>query len=216
MLRAQGALILTICFCCTQEGTVFNSSYIFTTIQGRGGNMEVEKEKGSDEQKGEDSKKLLRRLREQLHSSNGSIRRQAGFNLSWLQEDGLEVLKGSLFGDSPITTKTAAAYGLRKVHGRMKKMALDIFKQGREHQQGSVREVCTKALILLGEIKPEKTPAKKAAAGKLRIREIPARAKPRRRISVRNTAGPSRSGEALRRDESPRRTQPRNQRPMRK
>lgn len=151
--------------------------------------MEVEKEKSSDPQKSEDTKKLLRKLREQLSSSNGSIRRQAGFNLSWLQEDGLEVLKGALFGDSPITTKNAAAYGLRKVHGRMKKMALEVFKQGREHQQSSVREVCTRALILLGEMTPEKPRAK--ATGKLRIKEISTKAKPRRRISIRTSAGPS-------------------------
>jgi len=178
--------------------------------------MEVEREKRSDQQKNEDSTKLFRKLREQLYSSNGSIRRQAGFNLSWLQEDGLEILKDVLFGNSPITTKTAAAYGLRKMRGRMKKMALEVFKQGREHQQSSIREVCTKALIVMGEITPKKPPVKKAAAGKLRIREIPKRAKPRRRISVRNTAGPSRSGEALRRDESPRRVQSRNRRPVKK
>lgn len=167
--------------------------------------MEVEKEKSSDLQKSEDSKKLLRKLREQLFSSNGSIRRQAGFNLSWLQEDGLEVLKGTLFGDSPITTKTAAAYGLRKVHGRMKKMALEVFKQGREHQQSSVREVCTKALILLGEITPVKPPARKAAVGKLRIREIPTKARPKRRISIGTPAVPL-----------PRRVQPKNRRSVKK
>jgi hypothetical protein len=155
--------------------------------------MEVEKKRSPDRQKSEDSKKLLRKLREQLLSSNGSIRRQAGFNLSWLQEDGLEVLKDALFGDSPITTKNAAAYGLRKVHGRMKKMALEVFKQGREHQQSSIREVCTRALILLGEITPEKTRPKRTV-GKLRIREIPKKAGPRRRVSA----------------------QSRNQRPLRK
>lgn len=177
--------------------------------------MEVDKEKSSDPQKSEDSKKLLRKLREQLFSSNGSIRRQAGFNLSWLQEDGLEVLKGALFGDSPITTKTAAAYGLRKVHGRMKKMALEVFKQGREHQQNTVREVCTKALILLGEIKPQRTPPK-AAVGKLRIKEIPTRAKPKRKISIGTPAGSSRSSGALRRNELPKRGHSRIQRPLKK
>jgi hypothetical protein len=155
--------------------------------------MEVEKERNPNQQKSEDSKKLLRKLREQLLSSNGSIRRQAGFNLSWLQEDGLEVLKDALFGDSPVTTKNAAAYGLRKMHGRMKKMALEVFKQGREHQQSSIREVCTRALILLGEITPEKT-SRKRTVGKLKIREIPKKAGPRRRVSA----------------------QSRNQRPLRK
>ncbi len=164
--------------------------------------MEVEREKHSGQQKSEDSTNLLRKLREQLYSSNGSIRRQAGFNLSWMQEDGLEILKGVLFGDSPVTTKSAAAYGLRKVHGRMKKMALEIFKQGREHQQSSIREVCTKSLILMGQITPKKPPAKKAA-GKLRIKEIPKKTRPKRRISAGTPAG-----------SSPRRVQSRNRRPL--
>lgn len=144
--------------------------------------MEVKGKKRSGQQRSEESTKLLRKLREQLYSSNGSIRRQAGFNLSWMQEDGLEILKGALFGDYPITTKTASAYGLRKMRGRMKKMALEVFKQGREHQQSSIREVCTKALILMGEITPKKPPAKKAAVGKLRIKEIPKKARAKRRV----------------------------------
>jgi hypothetical protein len=121
-----------------------------------------------------------------------------------MQEDGLEILKGALFGDSSVTTKSAAAYGLRKMHGRMKKMVLEVFRQGREHQQRSIRDVCTKALILLGEITPEKHPVRKAAKN-LRIREIPTKAKPRRRISIGTPAGPA-----------PRRVQSRTQRPMNK
>jgi len=165
------------------EKTAFNNSDIFADT-GKGGDMEVKREKHSGQEKTEDSTKLLRKLGEQLYSSNGSIRRQAGFNLSWMQEDGLEILKGALFGDSPITTRNAAAYGLRKVHGRMKKMALEVFKQGREHQQRSIREVCTKALILIGEITPEKAPAKKATAKRLRIREIPKKVRPKRKIPI--------------------------------
>ena len=148
--------------------------------------MEAERKKRSSQEKQEKSEgstNLLEKLREQLYSSNGSIRRQAGFNLSWMQEDGLEILKGTLFGDSPITMKNAAAYGLRKMRGRMKKMALETLKQGLEHQSRSIREVCTRALTLMGEIRPKKPPVKKAA-GKLRIREIPKKTRPKRKISI--------------------------------
>ncbi len=146
--------------------------------------MEVNSKKHSDQQKSEESIKLLRKLRDQLHSSNGSIRRQAGFNLSWIQEDGLEILKDVLFGDSPITTRNAAAYGLRKMRGRMKKMALEVFHQGLEHQNNSIKEVCNKALTLMGEITPKKPPRKKTTVGKLKIKEIPKKTRPKRKIST--------------------------------
>lgn len=146
--------------------------------------MEAERKKRSGretQEKDGEAKDLFEKLQEQLYSANGSIRRQAGFNLSWMQEDGLEILKETLFGNSPATTKNAAAYGLRKMRGRMKKMALEILKEGLEHQNGSVREVCSKALILMGEIKPKETPLR-AARGKLRIKDIPP--KRRRRLGV--------------------------------
>jgi len=139
--------------------------------------MEAEK-KGSSQERQEDnagSKELLEKLREQLYSSNGSIRRQSGYNLSWMQEDGLEILKKALFGDSPVTTRNAAAYGMRNMRGRMKKMAREVLQEGLEHQNKNVREVCTKALVLLGEKTPQKQPVKKAE--KLRITEIPRKRK---------------------------------------
>ncbi len=152
--------------------------------------MEAKRKKRSSKEKQENnegSKGLLERLREQLYSSNGSIRRQAGFNLSWMQEDGLEILKGSLFGDAPTPTKNAAAYGLRNMRGRMKKMALETLKQGLQHQNSSVREVCTKALLLMGEKTPEKIPATKTAVRKLKIKEIPKKAGPKRKTTFERT-----------------------------
>ena len=146
--------------------------------------MEAERKKHSSrekQEKDEEAKDLFEKLREQLYSDNGSIRRQSGFNLSWMQEDGLEILKETLFGNSPATTKNAAAYGLRKMRGRMKKMALDVLKEGLEHQNGSVREVCSKALILMGEIKPKEPPSR-AVRGKLRVKDIPQ--KRRRTVGV--------------------------------
>jgi len=147
--------------------------------------MESEIRKRSGREKDKASIKLLEKLRGQLYSSNASNRRRAGFNLSWMQEDGLEVLRDALFGDFPTTTKNAAAYGLRKMHGRMKKMALDVFKQGLKHRDSSTREVCRNALSLLGQKIPEKSFSKEPAAGNLRIREILKKSRPREKISMR-------------------------------
>ena len=149
--------------------------------------MEAERKKRSNQEKqekNEGAENLFDKLREQLYSANGSIRRQAGFNLSWMQEDGLEVLKETLFGDSPTTTKNAAAYGLRKMRGRMKKMALETLRQGLEHQSGSIREVCTRALILMGEITPKKPSPKAAPSGKLRIKDIPKKRRKTPRVAT--------------------------------
>ncbi len=153
--------------------------------------MEAEKTRRSrkeEQQNNEGSKNLLEKLREQLYSSNGSIRRQAGFNLSWMQEDGLEILKGALFSNSPTTTKNAAAYGLRKMRGRMKKMALETLKEGLQHQNGTTRNVCTMALKLMGEKTPaEKPTTKRAVPAKLKIKEIPRKTSKKRKTILERT-----------------------------
>ena len=51
----------------------------------------------SGREKDEAAVKLLEKLQDQLHSSDASVRRRAAFNLSWMQEDGLEILKGALY-----------------------------------------------------------------------------------------------------------------------
>ena len=122
--------------------------------------MESEKKGFSGSEQGESSEKLLESLKEQLHSSNGSIRRQSAFNLSWMQEDGLEILKAVLLSNAPARTKNAAAYGLRKMRGRMKKMALDVLKGGLQRGNKSTREVCEHALGLMGA-GGKKPPSKK-------------------------------------------------------
>lgn len=109
--------------------------------------MNLEKRKITGREKDETSVRLLGQLREKLCSDDISTARRAGFNLSWMQEDGLDILKEVLFGGSPRSTKTAAAYGLRSMHGRMKKMALEVLQQGLEHT--NTRDVCSKALTLL-------------------------------------------------------------------
>jgi hypothetical protein len=133
--------------------------------------MAPEDKTTSGQEKDAASQRLLNKLKEQLYSASASARRQAAFNLSWMQEDGLEILKAALFSGLPATTKNAAAYGLRKMRGRMKKMALDVFKQGLGHRQRSTREVCKSALSLMTEETPRQSPAR-GPAGRIRIQEV--------------------------------------------
>jgi hypothetical protein len=91
---------------------------------------------------------LLRKLREKLFSRDISSARLAAHNLSWMQEDGLAILKEALFGDYPGTSKKAAAYGLRSMKGRMKKLALEVIEQGLNHRDRVTQQVCAKCLFL--------------------------------------------------------------------
>lgn len=147
--------------------------------------MESGKRKISGREKDEASIQLLEKLQEQLHSSNASIRRRAAFNLSWMQEDGLDILKGILFGNYQITTKNAAAYGLRKMQGRMKKMALEVLNQGLTQHNSTTAEICRNALQLLGQEIPAEYLPKKRFVKKTRIKEIPRKTRPRRTIGSR-------------------------------
>jgi hypothetical protein len=79
--------------------------------------MESERRKPSGREKDEAAVRLLEKLQDQLRSPDASNRRRAAFNLSWMQEDGLEILKAALYNAVPVTTKNAAAYGLRKMRG---------------------------------------------------------------------------------------------------
>ena len=134
--------------------------------------MESEKQVLTGREKDEAAIRLLAKLKEQLRSSDASNRRKAAFNLSWMQEDGLEILKDALTGNGHITTKNAAAYGLRKMQGRMKKMAMDVLNQGLKHRDSSTRQVSGSALQLLGQKVPAGSVPQKPAVRKSRIREI--------------------------------------------
>jgi hypothetical protein len=155
-----------------------------------GGYMGIERRKPSGREKDEASIKLLEKLRDQLYSSNASNRRQAAFNLSWMQEDGLEILAAALLSDSHITTKNAAAYGLRKMRGRMKKMALEVLKKGLELQDKDTKAVCRNALARL-EGKPEKKLPSKARGnakkGRYEIRDVPRGGRKQRRVGMMHT-----------------------------
>jgi hypothetical protein len=51
----------------------------------------------------------------------------------------------------PRTAQVAAAYGLRRMQGRMKKMALEVFGDGLKHRDSNTRTACEKALLLIKE-----------------------------------------------------------------
>ncbi|MBN2313205.1 MAG: hypothetical protein JXM79_04705 [Sedimentisphaerales bacterium] len=136
--------------------------------------MEFDEKKPGKVEKDAEAIERLRQLREKLLSDNISTARVAGHNLSWMQEDGLAILKEVLFGDYSRDAKKAAAYGLRSMHGRMKKMATEILNQGLEHRDRTTRDACAKSLAIMKGETPNKT-----GSGKQRIKEIRAKKGPR-------------------------------------
>ncbi len=151
--------------------------------------MESTKEKRSERQKQEAAIRLLRKLGEQLQSSDASTRRRAAYNLSWMQEDGLTILNGVLCGNFHVTAKNAAAYGLRNMRGRMKKVALEALNQGLKHRDNSTKQVCRAALQLLGQKVSAADSPKRQAPKKTRIREISHESRPRARYDTRRGVG---------------------------
>jgi hypothetical protein len=136
--------------------------------------MASENGPSAERDKEDASLRLLRTLRKKLLSGDISKARTAAHNLSWLQEDGLALLKEALFGNCPKTAKHAAAYGLRKVKGRMRKMAQEVFEQGLQHEDRTTREACAKSLSLLkGESPPKQAPGPRPGPGKQKITEVP-------------------------------------------
>jgi hypothetical protein len=136
--------------------------------------MKLEKRTPTGREKDEASVKLLAKLREQLYSSNVSTIRQSAFNLSWMQEDGLEILEEALFGDASRRTKGAAAYGLRKMRGRMRQKAEEVLVEGLSHPNRGTSEICRNALIVLkrGKTAGKRAFRPKGRAGKFQIKEV--------------------------------------------
>jgi hypothetical protein len=144
--------------------------------------MKLEKRQPSGREKDEASIELLEELREQLYSQNISTVRQSAFHLSWMQEDGLDILKEALLGRTPRRAKSAAAYGLRKMRGRMRKLAEEALQEGAAHADPGTAEISRNALTV---IKKGKGAAKRPARpprprGKFEIREVPGKERPRR------------------------------------
>jgi len=150
--------------------------------------MKLEKRKPSGREKDEASIELLEQLREKLYVRDISAARRAAFVLSWQQEDGLDILKEALYNDSPKVTKIAAVYGLRSMHGRMKKIALEILKQGLKHRKVAIREACDHALTLASQKKVNSV-SEQSRGGKIEIREVTHKRKSRGRYQPKRARG---------------------------
>ena len=151
--------------------------------------MRLNARKPSGREKDEASVKLLAQLREELHSGDVTIARKAACKLSWMQEDGLDILKEALFGHTRRYTKGAAAYGLRRMHGRMKKKGLEVIANGIKSTDNNIVVVCEKALSLLRKGVREKSNAKRLQKPRIQIKEIPPKRKPQRKSTPKKTPG---------------------------
>jgi hypothetical protein len=152
-----------------------------TSMRTGGGVMRPERRQPSGRERDQAAIELLEKLREQLYSSNISTVRQSAFHLSWMQEDGLDILREALLGDTPRRVKSAAAYGLRKMRGRMRKGAEETLAVGATHQDSATAEISRNALDVLKKGKvAAKHPARPRPRGKFGIREVPGKERPRR------------------------------------
>jgi hypothetical protein len=152
--------------------------------------MKLEQRKPSGREKDEAAIVALAQLREKLHSTEISQARKAAFNLSWMQEDGLDILVEALFGSFPRDTKKAAAYGLRSMNGRMRKLAEEVLTKGLTHSNRITKDACAKSLQLLKEgPAPKKTGFQRRPQHSRRpgIREFRDRGPARNQVSPRNT-----------------------------
>jgi hypothetical protein len=146
--------------------------------------MKLEERKPSGREKDEASIGLLAQLRENLYSDDALDRRRAALNLSWMQEDGLDILKEAILSDFPKAIKKSAVYALRGMRGRMKKKVLELFRQGLKHQNSETAGLCKDALAaVLAKTteKPVSEKKKKDRAPKFNIREIPGKKKRKKR-----------------------------------
>ncbi len=151
--------------------------------------MELNDRKISGREKDEDSIRLLEQLRKKLYLENIDYARRAAFRLSWMQEDGLDILKEALLGNTPRITKIAAAYGMRSMHGRMKTKGLETIREGLYHSNKRTREVCRLSLTLLkARASNQQLTKKKGRGGKFRIKAGPSansrQRSPRRTVHV--------------------------------
>jgi hypothetical protein len=135
--------------------------------------MKLDANKSSGREKDEAAIELLRQLTRKLCSDDITTARLAAFNLSWMQEDGLAILTQVLLGDFSRTSKKAAAYGLRSMKGRMKKMALEVLEQGLKHRDRTTKAACVKALSLIkGKNTKKDNSAEKPIAIKPNVQKV--------------------------------------------
>ena len=137
-------------------------------------NMASNNYNSNDRQRDPASIELLVRLRDKLLQGDISTARKAAHNLSWKQEDGLAILKEVLFCNYSRTAKKAAAYGLRSMNGRMKKLGIEVLEQGLNHIDRTTKESCVKALQLIEKPAVKKINSRcKREKNNIKIVEIP-------------------------------------------
>lgn len=127
----------------------------------------------SERQRLPETVEQLKKLRMKLFSEHISTARVAAYHLSWLQDDGLAILKEALFGNYSRTTKKAAAYGMRNMKGRMRKEAVEALEQGLSHRDTTTKAACLKSLQLLrGEPITEKKRSHHKPHGRRRVQGV--------------------------------------------
>ncbi len=147
--------------------------------------MKLDKRKPSGREKDMKSLEELETLREQLYGSNLTTVRQCAFHLSWLQEDGLEILKEAIYSNASRRTKGAASYGIRKMRGRMRGPAKQVLVEGTKHDNKETAEICRNALRVLEDPKGAQRAHRnrKRRSSRIEIRDI----SPRRKRGVRHS-----------------------------
>ena len=142
--------------------------------------MKLEEQQNKTKRKtDEESIKALKEMTKKLCSNDITTARLAAFNLSWMQEDGLAILTNILNGDFTRTSKKAAAYGLRSMKGRMKKLAAEVLQKGLRSRDRTTKAACIKALSLMNKgASKEGSDNKNQATGKFKIQEIQKKEKP--------------------------------------
>lgn len=139
--------------------------------------MKIGKRERTGRERDEEAAQLLDRLRQKLYSDRIPVARRAAYNLSWMQEDGLEILEEALFTGIAKSTRRAAVYGLRKMQGRMKKKAKEVLKKAADSRDKYTREIAHNAVLML-ENKlptPPSGPKKSSRRNRVPIRELPPR-----------------------------------------
>jgi hypothetical protein len=142
--------------------------------------MKLEEQQNKTKRKtDEESIKALKEMTKKLCSNDITIARLAAFNLSWMQEDGLAILTNILNGDFTRTSKKAAAYGLRSMKGRMRKLAAEVLQKGLRNRDRTTKAACIKALSLMNKgASKEGSDNKSQETGKFKIQEIQKKEKP--------------------------------------
>jgi hypothetical protein len=136
--------------------------------------LEGQQQNKTKRQNDEASIKALKELTVKLCSNDITIARLAAHNLSWMQEDGLAILANILNGDFTRTSKKAAAYGLRSMKGRMKKLGVEVLEKGLRSRDRTTKAACIKALSLMEKDAPAKSNSNpNSPTGQHKIQEIP-------------------------------------------